>query len=295
MSRVSSDTRISIWASCSRGPSFISLWLRISWKWVAKRILGASSRLKRYSRTPHAKPMPSAFWHWLALDCIEEAGDTSHLRSFLCQTHQSTKGFGLSPASNQMTSAASRSWTCFGSRTVSKYPVKGWVHCFITCETLSWMFDFNRILSVIPISALSAGTKLRRCYVHALYDWDQPCIPSNLCQINDKRNLFYLEMHVLSRRLLRLLVSCRHSSQSSWDRSIKAYLAGSSKIGMMILRFLLPVAPRQDMYYWEHMMKQSTLGGYVWRIVSEFCMPIKHCLPSSFDSKYIIPRHFRTN
>lgn len=31
---------------------------------------------------------------------------------------------------------------------------------FLTLETLSWVFIFTSILSVIPISALSAGTKL---------------------------------------------------------------------------------------------------------------------------------------
>ena len=40
---------------------------------------------------------------------------------------------------------------------MSTFPIGIWVS---TLETLSWVFIFTMILSVIPISAFSAGTKL---------------------------------------------------------------------------------------------------------------------------------------
>lgn len=55
----SSQTRTSIWPSCSRGLTRRNSFSNISWKCVAAITFGASSRLKRCSRIPQAKPMPS--------------------------------------------------------------------------------------------------------------------------------------------------------------------------------------------------------------------------------------------
>lgn len=55
----SSQTRTSIWPSCSRGLTRRNSFSSISWKCVAAITFGASPRLRRCSRIPQAKPMPS--------------------------------------------------------------------------------------------------------------------------------------------------------------------------------------------------------------------------------------------
>lgn len=149
---------------------------------------GASSMLSRYLSIPHARLIPSANTISLLFESLvmtlttftcalaelvdENQASTSDLletkRDLLKITHESTLNLHFAGQYIDLSLAG--------------------VFCR-TWETLSWVLIFVKILSVIPSSALSAGTKLPLRVSTLLRVEIEINLPPNLRKVNNESNL----------------------------------------------------------------------------------------------------------
>lgn len=159
-----------MYPNCNFGWGLRKLCSNISWKCVAAMTLGGSFRFSKCSRIPHARPIPSIPKNTLTY-VLGFGGKHTCIP------------FSSVPLPNSSIRTKLRLVACFRDREICCrllinslwiwhmlstkrlfflsfpffFPINT---CSLTLETLSWVSIFTSILSVIPTSALSAGTKL---------------------------------------------------------------------------------------------------------------------------------------